>query len=329
MTTQAKGNAPGKSANLRWRAEEAALREAPGTARKPEAMPPEALRRTVHELQVHQIELEMQNEELGRVQAELERARARYFDLYDLAPVGYFILSTEGLILEANLAGAELLGSTRGTLVGKPISRFILQQDQDIYYLKRKQFLRTGEPYACDLRLARQDGTASWVHLAAVPAQVPSADPGTGGGAAQVNRVVLSDISERMQVQAALQRQASLLRRTQQLARLGSWEWDVQAQTMSWEEEIYRLLECRPGRRNAGRETLERTLECYLPEDRPVLQAAFRSCVEEGTPYDLKFRITTAKGRQRWVRTLAEPVLENGKVVRVVGFMMDLRSSVA
>ena len=68
----------------------------------------------------------MQNEELRRTQEELEASRARYFDLYDLAPVGYFTLSEQGLILEANLTAARLLGVARGALVKQPLSRFIL-----------------------------------------------------------------------------------------------------------------------------------------------------------------------------------------------------------
>ncbi len=102
---------------------------------------------------MHQIELEMQNEELRRPQAELDAARARYFDLYDLAPVGYCTLSEKGLILEANLTAATLLGVARGALVKQPISRFILKEDQDIYYLHRKQLFETGEPQTCELRI--------------------------------------------------------------------------------------------------------------------------------------------------------------------------------
>jgi len=71
-------------------------------------------------------------------------------------------------------------------------------------------------------------------------------------------------------------------------------------------------------------EQIARSLECYLPEDRPVIQTAFQRCGEEGQPYDLELRFSTAKGRQLWIRTLAEPVWEKGKVVRVVGFIMDL-----
>ena len=65
-------------------------------------------------------------------------------------------------------------------------------------------------------------------------------------------------------------------------------------------------------------------MECYRPEDRPVILAAFQRCVTEGQPFDLEFPFRTAKGRQLRIRTLAEPVLDNGKVVRVVGVVMDI-----
>jgi PAS domain-containing protein len=74
---------------------------------------PEATQKIVYQLQVHQIELEIQNEELRRTQCELETARQRYFNLYDLAPVGYCTLSEHGLILEANLMAAKIFDSTR------------------------------------------------------------------------------------------------------------------------------------------------------------------------------------------------------------------------
>ena len=161
----------------------------------------------VHELQVHQIELEMQNEELRRAQAELDVQRERYFDLYNLAPVGYCTLSENGLIQEANLTATMMLGMPhRSALVKQPISRFIFEADQDIYYLNRKQLFETGESQNYDLRLLKMDGTIFWAHLATT-----AQDPSTSSKVSDADsaprkrcRVTLIDITERKQAEVDL-----------------------------------------------------------------------------------------------------------------------------
>ena len=90
----------------------------------------EAARRLVHELEVHQIELEMQNAELKRAREEIELSRNKYTELYDFAPVGYFTFDTRGLILEVNLAGAQLLGTGRRLLANKPFISFVASADE-------------------------------------------------------------------------------------------------------------------------------------------------------------------------------------------------------
>ena len=160
------------------------------------AQSPEKNQQMLHELRVHQIELEMQNEELRTAHEVIETVRARYFDLYDLAPVGYCTLSEQGLILEANLTAATLLGTTRSALVKQPLSRLILKEDQDIYYLHHKQVLSTGVAQECNLRLIKPDSTFIWAHLTEVTAQ-------TDGGL-PVYRIVFSDITERIQTEDEL-----------------------------------------------------------------------------------------------------------------------------
>lgn len=120
-----------------------------------EPLLPEGVRQTLHELQVHQIELEMQNEELRRTQMQLETARARYFDLYDLAPVGYCTISEQGVIQETNIAAATLLGVARSDLVGQKFSRFIAKTHQDPFYLNRKQLFASGDPQTCELQMVK------------------------------------------------------------------------------------------------------------------------------------------------------------------------------
>ena len=152
---------------------------------------PEAAQQLVHELRVHQIELEMQNEELRRMQEVLEASRARYFDLYDLAPVGYFTLSEQGLILEANLTATTMLGVPRGALIDQPLTRSILPEDEDIYYLHRKRLLETGTPQVCQLRMERQYPRVSqfWARLESTLVH----DEESG---APVCRVTMSDITK-------------------------------------------------------------------------------------------------------------------------------------
>ena len=103
---------------------------------------------------MHQIELEMQNEELRRAQQELQESRNRYSDLFDFAPVGYFVLDQHLLIVEANLMGAWMLGVERGRLPGQPFVRFIDQADQSLF-IHEVQKQQTTPEESCEIRILR------------------------------------------------------------------------------------------------------------------------------------------------------------------------------
>ena len=107
-------------------------------------MPEQDVQKLVHDLQVHQVELEMQNDELRRTQAALEEARDRFADLYDFAPLALLTLSQGGEVLEANLAAASLLGLERKDLIHQKFSRFIPAEAQDTFYLYCRQVLQLG-----------------------------------------------------------------------------------------------------------------------------------------------------------------------------------------
>ncbi|HYK89852.1 MAG TPA: ATP-binding protein [Acidobacteriota bacterium] len=168
----------------------------------------------LHELQVHQIELEMQNEELRRTQIELEASRAMYFDLYDLAPVGYMTLSEQGLILEANLTTANLLGVDRSQLVKQPVTRFIVREDEDVYYLHRKHLFETGARQVCEIRFRRKDGSRFWTRLEATMVQ-------DGESKAPACRVAVSDITEYKRLEQERQAMEAHLRHQQKLESIG------------------------------------------------------------------------------------------------------------
>jgi PAS domain S-box-containing protein len=174
---------------------------------------PHQTKNLIHELQVHQIELKLQNEELRRTHAELETSNARYFDLYDLAPVGYITIDENGLILEGNLFAATMLDVPRGTLVKQPLTRFIFKEDQDLYYKHCKQLFGTGGPRTVELRMVKKDGSQFWVRLDSTMVQ--------NAGRMAVCRVVVSDITERKQAEEKQKKLEEQLRQSQKLEAIG------------------------------------------------------------------------------------------------------------
>jgi PAS domain S-box-containing protein len=136
-----------------------------GKKKKKPELSVEKAEELIHELQVYQVELEMQNEELRTAQEDLEQSRSRYADLYDFAPVGYFTFDKKGLILDVNLTGAGQLGTERGLLIKKPFSHFIKKEDQDLFYLHRQQVFKTKTRHSCQMRIKRKDGTEFYAHL--------------------------------------------------------------------------------------------------------------------------------------------------------------------
>ncbi len=159
-----KGTVPPDRVRLRRLAEKA-LGEAADGNDDLSGQSPEEIASLIHELRVHQIELEMQNEELRRTQEALETTRRRYSHLYDFAPVGYFSISEKGMIEAANLTFASMLKVDRGVLIGTPLSQFILNEDQDIYYKHRQRLLETEAPQACDLRFVKKGGQPFYARL--------------------------------------------------------------------------------------------------------------------------------------------------------------------
>jgi two-component system sensor kinase FixL len=140
-----------------------------GTTRREVAqMPVDDVQKLVQELQVHQIELKMQNDELRRTQLELEQARDRYADLYDFAPTAYLTLNAHGEILEANLNAGELLGLERGRLIHQKFSRFVPAEAQDTFYLFCRQVFSSDARQSAELDLVNAQAKRLFVHVEAV-----------------------------------------------------------------------------------------------------------------------------------------------------------------
>lgn len=160
----------------------------------------------VHEFQVHQSELEIQNEELRLAQEIIETVKKRFSDLYDFAPVGYFTIGKEGRIIEANLTAARLLGFDKSDLIGKPFNAFVHPEDKDIIYLHLRS-IRKSEPATCDSRLVKSNAVSFPAQLISTPLAEASQASETSGEFL----IAVFDISARKSVEDALVRQTALI----------------------------------------------------------------------------------------------------------------------
>ncbi|MBF0227937.1 MAG: PAS domain-containing protein, partial [Desulfobacterales bacterium] len=148
----------------------------------------------IHELQVHQIELNMQNENLRRTQQELEESKSKYFDLYDLAPVGYFSIDKNGIILNVNITGTEMLQVERKKLINQGFSRFIDPQFIDIFRNHCLNMFETKTKQTCEIKLIRSDKTSIYVQMDCI------GELGANGNANQI-KATITDITELKEAQ--------------------------------------------------------------------------------------------------------------------------------
>lgn len=126
------------------------------------------------------------------------------------------------------------------------------------------------------------------------------------------------------QAEESLLENERLLRMTQRLAKVGGWEWSVERETLTWTEETFRIHGFSTSEVLTSRQRVEKCLQCYRPEDHEMLRGALVRCVEQGDPFELELPFTSADGSRLWVRVTAEAVLDQGRVVRVIGFIMDI-----
>jgi PAS domain S-box-containing protein len=269
-----------------------------------------------HELEVHGIELAMQNEELRRTQGMLAESRDRYVDLYDFAPVGYFTLDAVGAIAEVNLAGAAMLGVERGRLVGQLLPRYVAPDDAGHWHRFTRELIRSGE--SCRVELGMRVGETGGFQ-----AQIDG-QSSRGPDAAPVLRITLTDVTQRKRAEAALRDSEAFLERTGRIARVGGWELNIGSGAITWSDQTCRIHEVPSGHRP----DMEGALRFFAPPARAVIEGAVNAAIRNGKPWDLELPLITAKGRAIWVRVVGEVECEAGHPKRIAGAYQDITERV-
>ena len=277
----------------------------------------------MHELQVHKIELEAQNEELRRAHAETDSSKARYFDFYDMAPVGYCTVSASGLIRQANLTAGSLLGQPRTALLHKPMTRFILPLDQDIFYQLRKRIDSTGEHQDCELRLLKKDGAPFWVRLDAMAAKDDEGAPAL--------RLVMTNVSLRKQLElerdglrADVEHHEARWAAAAETLGEGFWEWDM----ASGEMLRSRVFDAALG---YAEQDLPLTADAWVELIHPDDLASNASCLQNyltgiSATYKVEMRVRAKDGNYHWIVCRGTGIAHDaaGVPTRMIGMHTDI-----
>lgn len=266
----------------------------------------------LQELQTYQIELEMQNEQLRQSQLELEKSRDRYVDFYDMAPVGYLTLDTNGKIIEANLTGAAMLGMERNKLINRRFAPFIDPGDTDRWHQHFFSVLKNGNKHSCNFLIRTDSTSRRYIRL----------DSRLQHNETNKNelRMVLTDISESMRTEQALQESEQKFRTLTDAMPQMVWisksdGWNIYF-NQQWVE--YTGLSLEESYGYGWRKS-------FHPDDRQRAWEAWQQAVQTDTIYSLECRLRRADGVYHWwlIRGVSRHD-EKGQIINWFGSCTDI-----
>ena len=241
---------------------------------------------------------------------ELKTSVAKFRSYIEHAPVGIFVVDKNGRYLETNQAAVKMLGYSEAELLQLTISDIVHPDYLSTGLAHFQSVLREGHASG-EYCLLPKDGSMLWATVEA----------------AKLNDDALIafvlDITARKKAERNSQLKDELLQLTGEMAKVGGWQFDTATGEGTWTPEIAHIHELDPN----DAATVSLGLSFYPPEARQQIEQAIEAAIHHGTPYDLELPLVSAKGRHKWIRTMAVPIWKDGKVVEVRGIFQDITES--
>ncbi len=265
--------------------------------------------RTLRDFQAHQEELETKMQELRRSREELESSRNKLALLYDFAPVGYFTLDRDGVILTVNLTGLRMLGREQSQLADREFDQFVAEEERFVFRTFFRAVFEGHGKETCRLRLLRSDQHPLHVRIEAMATQ-----------SGEECLAVLVDITERRRAEQALQESEYNLAKAQSMTHVGSWSFDQVTGEVKASDELLKIM------RLSRKETTPDAFAAVIhPEDHDAVMEHLRLGREEGRSYEIEHRLLFNDGTTRWVYTIVEAsVNSSGKALKLYGTTQDI-----
>jgi PAS domain S-box-containing protein len=251
-----------------------------------------------------------------QVEAALRESEERFRATFEQAAVGIVHVAPDGRILRANLGFADLVGYSAEELRQRTIQQLTYPEDypQDLEYAHR---LLAGDisTYSMEKRYVRKNGTLIWVNIAVSAVR-------DARGECEYLIGIAKNIAARKEAEEALRQSQAMLARTEQMANVGSCEWDIATGALRWSEQTYRLFGTEPGR-------LVPSYDWFIarvhPDDRPRVLAASQSTLAGKNPYDVEYRIIKPDSTLRWLHARGEVIRhESGRPLRMIASVLDV-----
>lgn len=270
----------------------------------------------MQELNVHQIELEMQNEELKKYNAQIIKEQEKYKELYESAPIAYFTLNETGNIIKLNTAAAELLCLPIREVYYASIFPYIATQSKRIFTKYFKEVFSTDKKVELDeIQFVNRNDKMLYTKLQAISYFDEEYDK-------RLCRLTVTDITKQKQTERALKESERKYKEAQIVGNVGHWEYNIVEDKLFWSEHVYKMYELSPDDFEAN---FDNVVARFHPKDRQRVVDEFFEAVEEGTDFYTTHRIITSSGNIKFITEKAVITYnEDGKALSALGTIADI-----
>lgn len=266
------------------------------------------------ELQVHQIELEMQNDELRIANEELEMQQLKFSGIYDLAPIGYFILDKNGFIEEVNTAGLNIIGAGKASIKLKRLKSFVASDYIDIYEQFHKRLLTSSVKQSCQLKFLSASNREFHAQLEGIAIN-------TSFNLKLQYYVAVIDVTERIEAQQVLAETKDRLEISLNASSSGVWELNMRTMQIYLDKANHRLCNIEEGEFDGSYFSF---IDYIHPEDRVTADQHFRTAIINHTEIDMVCRFTAPNNKICYAAIRGHQVVKPDLSKCITGIMTDV-----